>query len=88
MTYADERVAAETGRAMLKLFRAGVQVRVSPDALRGKAQVRLAPGPTGKRRGPPLPRSVSGTGDSPLQAIYAAVERLNARAGAIVVQLD
>jgi hypothetical protein len=27
-------------------------------------------------------------GDSPLQAIYAAVERLNARAGAIVVSLD
>ena len=30
----------------------------------------------------------SGIGDSPLQAIYAAVERMNERAGAIVVPLD
>jgi hypothetical protein len=31
---------------------------------------------------------VTGVGDSPLQAIYAAVERMNERSGAIVVALD
>jgi hypothetical protein len=34
------------------------------------------------------PRSVTGGGESPLQAPYAAVQRLNERAGAVVVRLD
>jgi hypothetical protein len=34
------------------------------------------------------PRSVTGPGESPLQALYAAVQRLNERAGAVVVRLD
>jgi len=34
------------------------------------------------------PRSVTGAGESPLQALYAAVQRLNERAGAVVVRLD
>ncbi len=34
------------------------------------------------------PRSASGIGDSPLAALYAAVERMNERAGAILVHLD
>jgi len=55
MTTSDERVAAEMGRALMALYRAGMQVRVWPDAL---------------------------------SALYAAVERMNTRAGAIVVQLD
>ncbi|BDG10267.1 hypothetical protein [Anaeromyxobacter paludicola] len=88
MTYADERMAAETGRALLMLYRAGMQVRLAPDALRGKAQVRIAPGPSAKKRGGAVPGAVMGTGDSPLQALYQAVERLNEKAGAIVVELD
>lgn len=87
MTFADERVAAEMGRVMLALYRAGMQVRVWPDALKGRAAARIVAGPSAKRRSR-RPQSVSAAGDSPLQAIYAAVERLNERSGAIVVQLD
>ncbi|ACG75069.1 MULTISPECIES: hypothetical protein [Anaeromyxobacter] len=87
MTYADERVAAEMGRVLLALYRAGMQVRVWPDALHGRAGARIVAGPSAKRRRTAL-KSASGSGDSPLQAIYAAVERMNERAGAIVVPLD
>jgi hypothetical protein len=87
MTFADERVAAEMGRVMLALYRAGMQVRVWPDALNGRAGARIVAGPSAKRRSSGF-RSVSAAGDSPLQAIYAAVERLNERSGAIVVRLD
>jgi hypothetical protein len=87
MTYAEERVAAEMGRVLLALYRAGMQVRVWPDALNGRASARIVAGPSAKRRPTGL-RSASGVGDSPLQAIYAAVERLNERAGAIVVAID
>ncbi len=87
MTFADERVAAEMGRVMLALYRAGMQVRVWPDPLKGRAGARIVAGPSAKRRSTRL-RSVTGAGDSPLQAIYAAVERLNERSGAIVVHLD
>jgi hypothetical protein len=87
MTYAEERVAAETGRVLLALYRAGMQVRVWPDAMNGRASARIVAGPGAKRR-TASPRSASGTGDSPLSAICAAVERLNARSGAIVVALD
>jgi hypothetical protein len=86
MTYAEERVAAEMGRVLLALYRAGMHVRVWPDALNGRAGARIVAGPSAKRRS--SPRSASGVGDSPLQAIYAAVERMNERAGAIVVPLD
>ena len=86
MTYTEERVAAEMGRALLAIYRAGMQVRLWPDAMRGRASARILAGPSARRR--TAPRSASGVGDSPLQAIYAAVERLNARAGAIVVPLD
>ena len=87
MTYADERVAAEMGRVLLALYRAGMQVKVWPDPLRGRAGARIVAGPSARRhaRGS---RSASGAGDSPLQAIYAAVERMNERSGAIVVRLD
>lgn len=87
MTYAEERVAAEMGRVLLALYRAGMQVRVWPDGLHGRAGARIVAGPSAKRRSA-APRSVSGAGDSPLQAMYAAVERLNERSGAIVVRLD
>jgi hypothetical protein len=87
MTYADERVAAEMGRVLLALYRAGMQVRVWPDALKGRAGARIVAGPSAKKRRTAL-RSATGSGDSPLQAIYAAVERMNERAGAIVVPLD
>lgn len=87
MTYAEERVAEETGRVLLALYRAGMQVRVWPDAMSGRASARIVAGPSARRRAV-APRSASGVGDSPLQAIYAAVERLNARSGAIVVALD
>ena len=86
MTYTEERVATEMGRALLAIYRAGMQVRLWPDALRGRATARIVAGPSAKRRS--APRSASGVGDSPLQAIYAAVERLNERAGVIVVPLD
>jgi hypothetical protein len=87
MTYTEERVAAETGRVLLALYRAGMEVRVSPDALNGRAAARITAGPSARRR-KAGPRSASGTGDSPLSAIWAAVERLNERAGAILVALD
>jgi len=86
MTYADERVAAEMGRVLLTLYRAGMQVRVWPDPMKGRAGARIVAGPTAKRTA--RLRSASGAGDSPLAAIYAAVERLNERSGAIVVNLD
>jgi hypothetical protein len=87
MTYADERIAAEMGRVLLALYRAGMQVRVWPDALKGKAAARIVAGPSAKKRRTAL-RAATGSGDSPLQAIYAAVERMNERAGAIIVPLD
>ena len=88
MTYADERVAAEMGRAMMAIYRAGLQVKLWPDALKGRAGARIVSGPSARPRRASTPRSATGSGDSPLQAIYAAVERLNERAGSIVVQLD
>jgi len=88
MTTADERVAAEMGRALMALYRAGMQVRVWPDALSGLASARIVAGPSARRRRSPGPKSASGMGDSPLAALYAAVERMNERAGAIVVHLD
>ncbi len=88
MTYAEERVAAEMGRVLLALYRAGMQVRLWPDAMRGRASARIVAGPSAKKRRGDVPASATGVGDSPLQAIYAAVERLNERAGAIVVPLD
>ena len=87
MTYSDERVAAEMGRVLLALYRAGMQVRVWPDAMSGRAGARIVAGPSAKKRAS-APRSVSGQGDSPLAAIYAAVERMNERSGAIVVAID
>ncbi len=87
MTYADERVAAEMGRVLLALYRAGMQVRVWPDAMNGRAGARIVAGPSAKKRRT-APRSATGSGESPLQAIYAAVERLNERSGAIVVPID
>ena len=87
MTYTDERVAAEMGRVLLALYRAGMQIRVWPDAMSGRASARIVAGPSAKRRRIGA-QSATGAGDSPLQAIYAAVERMNERAGAIVVPLD
>jgi hypothetical protein len=87
MTYTDERIATEMGRVLMALYRAGMQVRVWPDALSGRAAARIVAGPSAKKRAS-APRSVSGQGDSPLAAIYAAVERMNERSGAIVVALD
>ena len=86
MSASDQHVAAETGRAVMALYRAGMTVRVAPDALSGRASARIVAGPTARRRGMG-PRSATGSGDSPLAAIYAAVQRMNARAGAIVVDL-
>lgn len=88
MTSSDERVAAEMGRALMALYRAGMQVRLWPDALSGRASARIVAGPSARRRRAVAPRSASGIGDSPLAALYAAVERMNERAGAIVVHLD
>lgn len=88
MTSADDRVAAETGRALMALYRAGMQVRVWPDVTSGGASARIVAGPTARRQRSPGPRSASGNGDSPLAALYAAVERMNRRAGAILVHLD
>jgi hypothetical protein len=87
MTSAEDRVATEMGRALMALYRAGMQVRVWPDALSGQASARIVAGPSARRRPVGL-RSASGIGDSPLAALYAAVQRLNDRAGAIVVRLD
>lgn len=88
MTYTDERIAAEIGRVLLALYRAGMHVRLSQDALRGRASARIVPGPAAKRRKRPPWRSASGSGDSPLAAIYAAVARMNEESGAIVVAID
>ncbi len=88
MTYADERVAAEMGRVLMAIYRAGLEVKLWPDALSGRAAARIVKGPGARARRAALPRSATGSGDSPLAAIYAAVERLNARAGAILVPLD
>jgi hypothetical protein len=88
MTSSDERVAAETGRALLAIYRAGMQVRVWPDALSGRAGARIVTQPTARRRRSAVPRSATGSGDSPLAALYAAVERLNDRAGSVVVRLE
>lgn len=87
MTYTEERVAAETGRVLLALFRAGLEIHVTSDGLSGLASARIVAGPRSKRRDP-VARTARGTGDSPLAAICAAVERLNERSGAIVVALD
>jgi hypothetical protein len=87
MTYTEERVAAETGRVLLALYRAGLEVHVTPDGLSGQASARIVAGP-GSRRSHGGSRTARGTGDSPLAAICAAVERFNERAGTIVVPLD
>jgi antitoxin (DNA-binding transcriptional repressor) of toxin-antitoxin stability system len=87
MTYTEERVAAETGRVLLALYRAGLEVHLTPDGLSGQASARIVAGPRSRRRSP-ITRTARGTGDSPLAAICAAVERLNERSGAIVVALD
>jgi hypothetical protein len=87
MTYTEERVAAETGRVVLALYRAGLEVHVTPDGMSGQASARIVAGPQAKRRHATT-RTARGTGDSPLAAICAAVERLNERAGAILVALD
>jgi hypothetical protein len=65
-----------------------MQVRVWPDALSGRAGVRIFSAPNNRRRAAAPSRSASASGESPLAALYAAVERLNDRAGAIVVRLD
>ena len=88
MTHSDERVASEMGRALMAIYRAGLQVRVWPDALHGRASARIATGPAARRRRAGSPRSATGSGDSPLAAIYAAVHRLNERTGAVVVRLE
>jgi hypothetical protein len=72
---------------VLALYRAGMEVRLSPDPLNDRASARIVPGPSAKKRASAW-KSASGTGANPLAAICAAVERLNERAGAIVVELD
>ena len=86
MTYAEDRVAAETGRVLLALYRAGLEVKVAPDGISGRASARIVAGPSARKA--TSARIATGTGDSPLAAICAAVERLNERSGAIVVALD
>jgi hypothetical protein len=88
MTHSDDRVASEMGRALLAIYRAGLEVKVWPDALRGRASVRIVALASARRRAAGGPRSASGTGDSPLAAIYEAVQRLNERSGAVVVRLE
>jgi hypothetical protein len=88
MTYADDRVAAEMGRALMAIYRAGLQVRIWPDALSGRAGARIAGGAATRARRGRAPPPATGVGDSPLAALYAAVERLNERAGAILVRLE
>jgi len=88
MTTADERVAVEMGRALLALYRAGLKVHLAPVALSGRASARIEAGPSARRNRAACPKSARGMGDSPLAALYAAVERMNERAGTIVVQLD
>jgi hypothetical protein len=87
MTSAEDRVATEMGRTLMALYRAGMQVRVWPDAMSGQASARIVAGPTARRR-TVAAKSAIGMGDSPLAALCAAVQRLNERAGAIVVDLD
>jgi len=87
MTHSDDRVASEMGRALLAIYRAGLQVKVWPDALRGRASARIVAVASARRRLAGL-RSATGKGDSPLAAIYSAVQRLNERSGAEVVRLD
>ena len=87
MTSSDDRVAAEMGRALLAIYRAGLEVKVWPDVLSGRAGARIVAVASARRR-EGGPRSATGTGDSPLAAIYAAVQRLNERSGARVVRLD
>jgi hypothetical protein len=87
MTSAEDRVATEMGRTLMALYRAGMQVRVWPDAISGQASARIVAGPSARRRAVTA-KSAVGVGDSPLAALYAAVQRLNERAGAIVVDLD
>ncbi len=87
MTSAEDHVATEMGRALMALYRAGMQVRVWPNAVSGEATARIVAGPSARRRAHG-PRSAMGNGPSPLAALYAAVQRLNDRAGAIVVRLD
>jgi len=86
MTYAEERVAAETGRVLLALYRAGLEVKVSPDGISGRASARIVAGPSARKH-QAGPRIANGSGDTPLAAICAAVERLNERSGAIVVAI-
>jgi len=88
MTHSDDRVASEMGRALLAIYRAGLQVKVWPDALRGRASARIVTVASARRRRVGSPRSASGQGDSPLAAIYEAVQRLNERSGAEVVRLE
>jgi hypothetical protein len=88
MTRAEESIAAEMGRIVLALFRAGLRVRVWPDELDGRAKVRIDAGPGFLGRASRRPRSATGYGQSPLAAIAAAVTRMNERAGAIVVSID
>lgn len=88
MTSSDERVANEMGRALLAIYRAGLQVRMWPDMLHGRARVRLTRVATTHRRRATGPRSVTGTGPSPLAALYSAVQGMNERSGAVVVRLE
>ncbi len=88
MTLSDEHVASEMGRALLAIYRAGLRVQVWPDPLHGRAGARVVSGASARRRRAGTPRSASGIGDSPLAAIYAAVHRMNERAGAVVVRLE
>ncbi len=88
MTYADERVAAEMGRVLMAIYRAGLEVKLWPEGMSGRAGARIVSGPGTRALKACAPRSASGSGDSPLAAIYAAVQRMNDRAGAIVVRVD
>jgi hypothetical protein len=88
MTHSDDRVASEMGRALMAIYRAGLRVQLWPDALHGKAGARIVSGGGVRRRRSGAPRSATGSGDSPLAAIYAAVHRLNERSGAVVVRLE
>ncbi len=50
MTHSDDRVASEMGRALLAIYRAGLQVKVWPDALRGRAGARIVTVASARRR--------------------------------------
>ncbi len=88
MTYADERVAAEMGRVLMAIYRAGLEVKLWPEGMSGRAGARIVSGPAARTGRGCAPRSASGSGDSPLAAIYAAVQRMNHRAGALLVRVD